>query len=60
MSAQIVLQRFGFGGDAPELKGSGVLGSFRDRRGKFFLRRLAEAGQLRDPARFASCLELRD
>ena len=58
MSAQILLQRLSFGGDAPELKGSGVLCPFSDRPAKFFLRRFSEAGQLRDPARFASCLKL--
>ena len=53
MSAQIALQLFRFGRDLPKLKRSGVLLSLGDRPAKFFLRRFAEPGQLRDAARVA-------
>jgi hypothetical protein len=58
MSAQILLQRLSFGGNAPKLKRAGVLCPLSDRPAKFFLRRFSEAGQLRDPTRFAGCLKL--
>ena len=60
MRRQIRAQRFRFRRNLPKLKRARMCCASCDRLANFRLRRLAKAGQLRDPARFACLQQLRD